>query len=145
MTTVARRERGSFADVFDWLESEFAGLPVVPAFRPHSSAQTMRVEQFLEDGKYVLRVEAPGVDPDKDLQIAIDTGLLVIDLERRDDTKEGRHSEFRSGRFQRAVRLPDGAVVDEITAAYQDGILEITVPVKAPVQPEPKRIAVTKH
>jgi HSP20 family molecular chaperone IbpA len=60
----------------------------------------------------VVRVELPGVDVEKDVNVEVDKGQLVIHGERRDertieDTAKGvRHfSEVRYGSFRRTFRL----------------------------------------
>lgn len=141
MTTLARREHGTFADLFDWLESEF---PAFPVLRPLTGMQMVRVEAFDEDGQFVLRAELPGIDPDKDVEIAIRDGLLILKGERHEETKEARRSEFHYGTFTRTLRLPEGAVEDDAKATYHDGILEIRVPIAEQKKPEPKRIPVVK-
>lgn len=55
---------------------------------------------------------------------------LSITAERTVDKHDKTHSEFFYGSFARTVRLPAGADVNAVDARYDDGILEITVPVK---------------
>lgn len=141
MTTLAKRERGTFADLFDWMETEF---PAFPAFRSFAGAQMIRVEEFDEDEQYVLRAELPGIDPDKDVDIAIEDGLLTVKAERREEKKEGGRSEFRYGTFTRTLRLPAGTVEDDVKATYHDGILEIRAPIAAAKTPTAKHISVDK-
>ena len=137
MTTPARRERPMFAE----LEGEFPGSPLM---RPFAGMQVMRVEDFIEEGRYVLRAEVPGIDPDKDVEITIDNGVLTIKAERREEKKEGGRSEFRYGSFTRSATLPTGADPDDVTATYGDGILEVGVGIKPETKPEAKRIAIAK-
>ena len=92
----------------------------------------MRVEEFNRDGEFVVRAELPGINPEKDLDITIDDGLLVIDGRREESTQEGARSEFFYGHFQRTLALPSGVDADSVTAEYRDGILEIRV--RMPVQ-----------
>lgn len=145
MTMPARRERPMFAELVDWLEGEFPGSPLM---RPFAGMQVMRVEDYIEEGRYVLRAEVPGIDPDKDVEISVSGGMLRINAERRveeETEKKGytRH-EMRYGSFTRTLPLAEGAAEDDIKADYKDGVLEIRVPVGQPeVQAEPKKIAVS--
>jgi HSP20 family protein len=141
MTMPARRERPMFAELVDWLEGE---LPSLPVMRPFAGAQVMRVEDYVEEGQYVLRAELPGIDPDKDVEITIDNGVLTIKAEKREEKKEGGRSEFRYGAFTRSTTLPTGADQDDVTATYRDGILEVRVGIKPEAKPEAKRIAIAK-
>ncbi|TDU83836.1 HSP20 family molecular chaperone IbpA [Kribbella voronezhensis] len=141
MTTLAKRERGTFADLFDWMETEF---PTFPAFRSFTGAQMIRVEEFDQDGHYVLRAELPGIDPDKDVDISIEDGLLTVKAERREEKKESGRSEFHYGTFTRTLRLPAGTVEDDVNASYRDGILEIKAPIAPEKLPTAKHISVDK-
>ena len=78
-----------FPDIFDWLDSPWS------AWLPFGHAQTFRVEDHTEDGKYLVRAELPGLDPDKDIEVTVESGMLTIHAERREESKEGRHSDRR--------------------------------------------------
>jgi len=93
-----------------------------------------RLEQFTDDdGTLVLRAELPGLGDDDDVDVSVDDGRLTISgkREQRSEHREkgSFNSEFRYGSFERTVRLPAGARADEIMATYDDGILEVRVPV----------------
>lgn len=108
----------------------------------------LRVEEFKEDDTLVVRAELPDIDPDKDVEIAIDDGDLTIRAQRQAKSehkdKDGYRSEFRYGSFYRAVKLPSGATADDVTATYRDGVLEIRVPVAAQVAAPAAKIQVTR-
>lgn len=120
-----------------WLP-EWFGRPLgfaerLPEMLNLPTADVIRVEEFDRNGMHVVRAELPGVDPDKDVDITIDRGVLDIRAERSErseEEREGRrHSEFRYGSFHRRLPLPMGANEGNIKATYRDGILEISVPV----------------
>lgn len=125
-----------FPDLLDWLESPW------PAMLPFGSNPTFRVEDFTDDGKYMIRAELPGLDPQEDVEVTVDSGMLTIRAERHEESKQDRHSEFRYGSLSRSVTLPEGAEADKITASYDKGILEVTVPVPAHTKAGPRQIAV---
>ena len=93
----------------------------------------MKVEEFRDGDTLVVRAEMPGIDPDKDVEITVADRMLHLRAERRSETKtedkKGYRSEFRYGSFSRAVRLPAGAGEDDVKASYDDGILEVRIPV----------------
>ena len=91
-----------FADRLDWLDSPWFSL------MPFGPGQSFRVEDYAEDGKYLVRAELPGIDPAKDVEVTVDSGILTIHAERREETREDRHSEFRYGSMTRSISLPDG-------------------------------------
>lgn len=127
-TPETRRERRSLPDLIDWAENLPEALTSANWPTP-TSMRAMRVEEFLEDGKFVVRAELPGMDPEHDINVEVDNGALVIHSERREEKHERGHSEFRYGAFTRRLALPEGADESNVSARYTDGILEVTVPV----------------
>lgn len=79
----------------------------------------------------VVRVELPGIDVEKDVNVEVDKGQLVIHGERRDERaeeKDGRTlSEVRYGSFRRSFRLPTHINGDAISASYDAGMLTVRV------------------
>ncbi|HCU91732.1 MAG TPA: molecular chaperone [Actinobacteria bacterium] len=134
MARLARRQ-GMVPDMFDWLDSPWATL------LPFGPNQTFRVEDYVADDHYVVRAELPGMDPAKDIEVTVTDGTLTIHAERREEHKEPHRSEFRYGSFDRSVTLPERADTEHITARYDKGILEVSVPV-AEAKPEGRKIAV---
>ncbi len=123
MSTVVRRESRPFLDLFDWMDSPMT------MFRP-LFGQGMRMEDFVRDGHYVVRAELPGVDPEKEIDISVNEGILSIKAERREEEIDKTHSEFRYGSFSRRIVLPPGADEEHIEASYDKGILEVVVDLK---------------
>jgi HSP20 family protein len=139
MATPAKREPASpLADLFDWFEE---GFPTMAAWRTGTSR--MRVEDFEENDRYVVRAELPGIDPDKDVEITVTGGVLTIRAERREQQKDKHRSEFRYGRFERRLSLPAGATEEDVVATYDDGILTVSVPTGQP-ETESRRIPVMR-
>ena len=106
------------------------------------------IEQELKDDTLVVRAEVPGIDPDKDVEISLQDGVLRIRAERTSEKTEKdkglTRSEFRYGSFERAVRVPQDVTEDDVKASYKDGILEVSVPYKVPTEAQPRKIAITK-
>lgn len=103
-----------------WLDSIFP-VDLTWRGRPH----LLRVEEIQRDGSVILRVEAPGVDPEKDLDITVDEGYLTISGRREIRETEPSRSEFYYGEFVRTLPLPTGVDPKSISAEYANGILEI--------------------
>jgi HSP20 family molecular chaperone IbpA len=137
MSIVLRRNpRAAIPDLVDWFEEPFLTL------RPYMG-QAIRVEDYTEDGRYVVRAEIAGIDPEKDLEVSAGSGYLTIRAIRSAQV-EGKHrSEFRYGSFSRTLELPPGADADDITAEYADGILTVTVALEDEHQETVKKIQVT--
>ena len=88
--------------------------------------------EVVKDGDdAVFRLELPGVDIAKDVNVEVDKGQLVIRGERRDEhseEKDGRTlSEVRYGSFRRSFKLPAHVASDAITASYDAGVLTVRV------------------
>ena len=123
-------------DVFGWFEEPWS------PWLPWAPGRAFRVEDYVRDGTYVLHAELPGVDPDKDVQITVEGTVLTIRAERREEHTEPHRCEFRHGSLARSVTLPEGADTEHITASYDKGILEITVPVPE-AKAQSRRIEIT--
>lgn len=137
MNMPVRRET-LLPDVTDWLES----LPMWMNWRAVTPVQAIRVEHYIEDDEYVVRAELPGIDPDNDVDISVERGVLTIRAERKEEKSEKGRTEFRYGTFARSLRLPEGANEDKVSADYKDGILTVKIPFEKPR--EPKKIAVSR-
>ena len=129
------RFRTMFPDLADWLESPWSGPP------PFPTGQVFRLEETIRDKCYVIRAELPGLDPENDIEITVDGRILTIRAERRQQDSGPHRSEFRYGSLTRAVRLPARVDAADVTARYEKGVLEISIPVGA-VKPEGTRIPI---
>jgi HSP20 family protein len=130
-----RDPRTLFPDLVDWFEEPFLTL------RPYLT-QPIRVEEYVEGDRYMIRAELAGIDPEKDVEVTVGSGYLTIRAERSDKT-EGKHrSEFRYGSFSRTMGLPANADEDAVTASYRDGILTISVGLKTEQKASAKKIEV---
>jgi HSP20 family protein len=107
----------------------------------------IKVEEFVDGDQLVVRAEVPGVDPDRDIDVSVDNGVLTISAERRESNREkfdrGFHSEFRYGSFVRQIRLPAGTSPEVVSATYKDGVLEIRMP-KPSAEEASRRIQVRR-
>lgn len=81
---------------------------------------------------YVIEMAAPGFDK-SDFDIKVQNGVLHIEAEHHetetDDTYTRREHNY--SRFSRSFTLPETVKEDKIDATYQNGMLEIDVPVRA--------------
>ncbi len=110
------------------------------AFRPAA--------EVVKDGDdAVIRVELPGVDVEKDVNVELERGRLVIRGEHRDeraDEQEGRTlREIRYGAFRRTFQLPAHVTSEAVSASYDAGVLTVRV-AGAHAGTQPQRIAIAK-
>lgn len=99
--------------------------------------------QEREDG-YRLQAELPGLTKD-DINITLENNILRLSGERKfekDVKKESYHRIERTyGTFTRSFALPSQVNPEGVQAAFENGVLTITVP-KAE-QAKPRKIAIS--
>ena len=98
------------------------------------------------DGSYVLEAELPGFKKE-DINIDIDKDCLTISAERKSEEKEDKgdngfvRRERYYGAYTRSFNVSE-IDVEGIKAAYENGVLTLTMPKKAPVKPESKHLEI---
>lgn len=122
----AHRPGSLLPDISDWWNS------FTPGLAPMLGGHMLRVEESVDEGRYVVRAEIPGIDPAKDVEVSVHGGLLTIKAERGESREHDGHSEFSYGLFERTVSLPEGAQEQGIDATYAKGILSVSVPMSEP-------------
>jgi len=87
------------------------------------------VELTQTEDNVVLKLEVPGI-ASEDLDIQATADAVTIQGERKlvEQTEGYSRSEFRYGKFTRVVPMPVQVQNTEATAAYQDGVLMLTLP-----------------
>jgi HSP20 family protein len=91
---------------------------------------------------YLVRAALPGVDS-QELEIEATARSLSIKGERTPaagSEARYRRRERETGGFARSIRLPAPIDADGITATYEDGMLQVTLPKAEEVRP--RRVAV---
>ena len=80
---------------------------------------------------FVVKVELPGIT-EKDVNVSISGDMLTIKGEKKKEKEEKEEHyhrvEISSGSFQRSFQLPSSVKADKIEAAFDKGILRITLP-----------------
>jgi HSP20 family protein len=112
---------GTTQDIFAPLES---GLTAAAAWSP-------QIEVMDRNGRLEVRADLPGLKPE-DVKVNVEDDVLTISGERKHqhETKEGGvyHCERSYGSFQRSIRLPEGIDPGSVEARFDNGVLEITMP-----------------
>lgn len=90
------------------------------------------IELNRKDGNVMISADLPGMNRD-DINLEVRDGNLVISGERQQVNEQDRQGFYRSerryGSFERVIPLPEGADAAHATARFNDGVLEVTVPV----------------
>jgi HSP20 family protein len=110
--------------------------------RTHATAWVPTTDIFAEGDDLVIRCELAGVHRE-DIDIELTGNTLTISGERRSELSEEVHFYTRErsfGHFRRSMNLPEGIDDDDISASFEDGMLQVTVRGGAAAAPEPRRI-----
>jgi HSP20 family protein len=89
-----------------------------------------RMDAIRREGEIELRFDLPGIDTDS-IDVTVDRGVLTVSAKRSDEYADGEKPFIREramGTFTRWVRLSDSVDADNIQAAYDGGVLRVTVP-----------------
>lgn len=90
------------------------------------------IEVKEKEGKLTVTAELPGVKTG-DVKVHVDGNTLIVEGERKQEKEEKRegyfHSERSYGKFYRSIMLPEGAKTEQTAAQFNNGVLEVTVPV----------------
>jgi HSP20 family protein len=109
-----------------------------------STTETTLPKVNIKEDEHGFEVEmaAPGMKKG-DFNIQLDKNILTISSEKNEETseEESRYSrkEFSYQSFQRAFTLPETANGEKIAAAYDKGILTISIPKKEEAKPKPPK------
>lgn len=111
-----------------------------------SSGWSPALDVYEDADAVTVKLELAGMKKD-DFDIALQDDMLTISGERKSENDKREGESFRServfGAFSRTVTLPGPVKSAEVTAAYQDGILVVTLP-KAE-EAKPRKIQVELH
>ena len=84
------------------------------------------------DSGYEINLAVPGLSRE-DLLIDVDNNILTVSSENEKNQNSEKYipnREFNYNNFNRSWKLPKSAEVESITANYNSGVLNISVPVK---------------
>lgn len=109
-----------------WPSADMA-LPNTPGWMP-------KVDVVTKDNTLVTRVDLPGIKKE-DVLVQVEDGFLTLSGERKKEVKEEKDNVYREereyGSFCRSVPLPKGVKADDVKATFDNGVLEVTVPLPA--------------
>ena len=104
------------------------------AERTHASAWVPSTDILARGNDLLIRIELAGVDPE-DVDLRFSHGVLTVSGARHaeDDAQDGHAGatflvrERYYGEFRRAITLPEATTSDDIEAAFEDGLVTVTV------------------
>lgn len=120
-------------DLMDWTNLNFSDT--------NTTLPAVNIKET--DNDYKIEVAAPGMSKE-DFIINLNQNMLTISSEKKtkkEDKDDGyTKREFSYQSFQRNFTLPENLVDgDNITAKYENGILNIYIPKREEAKPKPSR------
>ena len=102
----------------------------------------MPLDGVRRDGDVLLRFDVPGIDPDS-IEVTVDRGVLTVSVKRQEERGENDKFFVRErsmGTFTRRLYLSKNLNADAVEAAYNNGVLEVRIPVLE--QAKPRKVEV---
>ena len=98
-----------------------------------------RVDIAETDNEFTIKAEIPEVKKE-DVKVTIDSGVLTIRGERKQE-KEEKDKKFHRveryyGSFTRSFTLPDNVDESKIEASFKDGMLNLQIPKTEAAKPK---------
>lgn len=151
-----RRSRNPFWGLVDHMSEmnrmrEFAegfwSGPQEDQQRTHATAWVPTTDIFASGNDLVIRCELAGVKREE-VEISLSGGVLTISGERRNTPNGGEvvfyTRESTYGTFRRTMTLPEGLDDEDVSAAFENGMLEVIVRGGAATTvAEPRRIEIS--
>ena len=116
--------------LFETALGDFAGSATGPRFP---------VDLYEDKDNTYVRAELPGVNRD-DINVEVVDGYLTITAARKTPAADGKGEESFS--FSRSVSLNDAVQADKVGAAYENGVLTVTLPKREEAKPKKITVAV---
>ena len=115
------------------------------SFWDNNNVSAFRTDITEKNGKYVLEADLPGFKKE-DISVDIDKDCLTITAEHKSEEKEENADSYIRreryyGSYTRSFNVK-GIDTEAITAAYNDGVLTLTMPKKEPEVPAARRLEI---
>jgi HSP20 family protein len=104
-----------------------------------STGNRFPVDLYEDENNTYVRAELPGVNRD-DINVEVTDGYLTLSATRKIAGADGKDEESYS--FSRAVSVGDDVHSDKVTAAYENGVLTVTLPKREEAKPKKVTVAV---
>jgi HSP20 family protein len=97
----------------------------------------MRMDAIRREKEVELRFDLPGIDTES-INVTVDRGVLTVSAQRAEEYADAEKPFIRErvmGSFARRIRLSDSVDAEKISAAYDGGVLRVSVPLVEQAQP----------
>jgi HSP20 family protein len=146
----ARRERGwmdpwsRFSEEIDRMFDELWHPSIFRRGRM-TRTWTPQIDVLEKEGNLVVRADLPGISRD-DLEVEVTGNMLTLRGERRHEEEQQDEGYYRAersyGSFVRSIPLPEGVETDDVKASFNEGVLEIRIPVPRQVTAQSRRVQI---
>ena len=106
------------------------------------------IDAYQTDTGLRVRMDLPGMRLE-DIDVSVHDRQLIVSGERESDEKiedeRWVRRERTYGRFQRAFTLPEGVDAADITATFEQGVLQLDIPNPPERQPQKVQISGQSH
>ncbi len=130
-----------FEEMQKVMDRFFEEFPRIWPLTVSNETFTPAVDISETDKSYEFEIELPGMKKE-DVQIEVNDGVLTVSGEKREEKKEEkkgyRKIERSYGKFERSFSLPSDVDEKNITAKFENGLLNISIP-KSPEAKESRR------
>jgi len=103
------------------------------------------VDVYEDEHKVTLKIEVPGID-EKDIDVRVENNTLTVQGERKIEKEEKeenyRRVERQYGSFTRTFTLPQTVDTENVSANYDKGVLNVTLPKRAEAKPKQIKVNV---
>lgn len=124
---------------FDALARNLLGIRAGSARSP----QFMPIDLYRVADHYVVHADLPGMDPGS-IDVNVDRGVLTLTAHRTPPSENDVQwltSERFAGVYRRQISLGDDIDTERITASYDNGVLNVTIPLHERAKPRQIRVA----
>jgi HSP20 family protein len=144
-------ESGSSADPFSLfhrdmnrLFDEFTrnfGIPTAARSTWATSWPQVEVSETEKEVKVIA--EVPGLE-EKDLDLSLQDGVLILKGEKKSETNGPVYSERWQGQFRRSLALGPDVDPTKVDASFKNGVLTVTLQKRPEAQSATRKIAINK-
>jgi HSP20 family protein len=114
-----------------WLPSFREWPATFPSLKDTFEGRTPKIDVLDRDDHVVVEAELPGVKK-SDIEVSLGDGRITVKASTRRETSEEEgdyhRREISRGVYARTVSLPAPVDGSRATAAYEDGVLKVTLP-----------------
>lgn len=123
------------------LESEIDRLfeSALSGVADSTTASRFPVDLFEDKDTTFVRAELPGLTRD-DINVEVVEGYLTINGSRKTPASAGQAEQSLS--FSRSVAIPEEVQADKVSAAFENGVLTVTLPKREETKPKKYTVAV---